>query len=41
VIGTRMLMQVLKNPRFKTGSKPVPIAIRIEPWNLPLEFDAA
>ena len=41
VIGTKMLMEVIKNPRFKPGSNPVPIAIRIEPWHLPLEFDAA
>ena len=41
VIGTRMLMEVLKNPRFKPGSNPTPIAIRIEPWSLYLEFDAA
>jgi pulcherriminic acid synthase len=41
VIGTRMLMEVIRNPRFKTGSKPTPIAIRIEPWSLPLEFDVA
>lgn len=41
VIGTKMLMKVIRNPRFKPGSKPTPIAIRIEPWSLPLEFDAA
>jgi pulcherriminic acid synthase len=41
VIGTRMLMEVIRNPRFKPGSHPTPIAIRIEPWKLPLEFDAA
>jgi pulcherriminic acid synthase len=41
VIGTRMLMEVIKNPRFKPGSSPTPIAIRIEPWRLALEFDAA
>lgn len=41
VIGTRELMKVIKNPRFKPGSKPTPIAIRIEPWHLALEFDAA
>ena len=41
VIGTRMLMDVIRNPRFKPGSKPTPIAIRIEPWSLPLEFDVA
>ncbi len=41
VIGTKMLMEVIKNPRFKPGSNPGPIAIRIEPWHLPLEFDAA
>lgn len=41
VIGTRMLMDVIRNPRFKPGSNPRPIAIRIEPWHLPLEFDAA
>lgn len=39
VIGTRLLMEVIRNPRFKPGSHPVPIAIRIEPWHLPLEFD--
>ena len=39
VIGTRELMKVIKNPRFKPGSNPTPIAIRIEPWSLPLEFD--
>ena len=41
VIGTKMLMEVIRNPRFKPGSNPQPIAIRIEPWHLPLEFDAA
>ena len=41
VIGTRLLMEVIRNPRFKPGSEPVPIAIRIEPWHLPLEFDVA
>ena len=41
VIGTEALMKVIKNPRFKPGSNPTPIAIRIEPWHLPLEFDAA
>lgn len=41
VIGTRELMKVIKNPRFKPGSNPTPIAIRVEPWHLPLEFDAA
>ena len=41
VIGTRMLMEVIRNPRFKPGSHPTPIAIRIDPWKLPLEFDAA
>lgn len=41
VIGTKMLMQVIRNPRFKPGSNPQPIAIRIEPWHLPLVFDAA
>ena len=41
VIGTKMLMEVIKNPRFRPGSNPTPIAIRIVPWHLPLEFDAA
>jgi cytochrome P450 len=41
VIGTRMLMEVIRNPRFKPGSNPGPIAIRQEPWHLALEFDAA
>jgi cytochrome P450 len=41
VIGTRLLMEVIHNPRFKPGSHPGPIAIRIEPWHLPLEFDVA
>jgi pulcherriminic acid synthase len=41
VIGTKLLMEVVRNPRFKPGSNPGPIAIRIEPWHLPLEFDAA
>ena len=41
VIGTRLLMEVIRNPRFKPGSNPQPIAIRIEPWHLPLEFDVA
>lgn len=41
VIGTRMLMQVIRNPRFKPGSNPQPIAIRVEPWHLPLVFDVA
>ena len=39
VIGTRMLMGVMRNPRFAPGSHPQPIAIRIEPWELPIEFD--
>ena len=39
IIGTEMLMEVMKNPRFKPGTHPTPIAIRIEPWSLPLEFD--
>ncbi|MGA0840840.1 MAG: cytochrome P450 [Pseudomonadales bacterium] len=41
VIGTRMLMDVLRNPRFRPGTRPGPIAIRIEPWHLEVEFDAA
>ncbi|MBI1180003.1 MAG: cytochrome P450 [Alphaproteobacteria bacterium] len=41
VIGTKMLMEVIRNPRFKPGTNPGPIAIRIEPWHLHLEFDAA
>lgn len=41
VIGTKMLMEVIRNPRFKPGSDPQPIAIRIEPWHLPLVFDVA
>jgi pulcherriminic acid synthase len=41
VIGTRMLMEVMRNPRFKPGSNPTPIAIRQEPWSLPLVFDIA
>ncbi len=41
VIGTRLLMEVIRNPRFKRGSQPTPIAIRIQPWHLPLEFDVA
>jgi len=41
VIGTRLLMEVIRNPRFKPGSQPTPIAIRIQPWHLPLEFDVA
>ena len=41
VIGTKMLMEVIRNPRFKPGSHPTPIAIRQEPWSLPLEFDVA
>ena len=41
VIGTKLLMEVVKNPRFKPGSQPQPIAIRIEPWPLHLEFDVA
>jgi cytochrome P450 len=39
VIGTQQLMKVIKNPRFKPGSNPQPIAIRIAPWHLHLEFD--
>lgn len=39
VIGTSKLMEVIKNPRFKPGTHPTPIAIRVEPWSLPLEFD--
>ncbi len=41
VIGTKMLMPVIRNPRFKAGTNPGPIAIRIAPWSLKLEFDAA
>ena len=41
VIGTRDFIKVIKNPRFRPGSNPTPIAIRIQPWSLPLEFDAA
>jgi pulcherriminic acid synthase len=41
VIGTKMLMEVVRNPRFKPGSNPGPIAIRQAPWSLPLEFDVA
>jgi cytochrome P450 len=41
IIGTQLLMETIRNPRFKPGSNPTPIAIRIEPWSLPLEFDAA
>jgi pulcherriminic acid synthase len=41
VIGTKLLMKVVKNPRFKPGSNPQPIGIRVEPWHLHLEFDAA
>ncbi len=41
VVGTKALMKVIKNPRFKPGSNPGPIAIRVAPWHLPLEFDAA
>lgn len=41
VVGTRMLMEVIRNPRFKPGSNPQPIAIRLEPWTLPLQFDLA
>jgi hypothetical protein len=40
VIGTKLLMEVVKNPRFKPGTNPKPIAIRLEPWHLQLEFDA-
>ncbi len=40
VIGTRQLMEVIRNPRFKPGTDPGPIAIRVEPWHLHLEFDA-
>ena len=41
IIGTKLLMEAIKNPRFKAGSQPTPIAIRIEPWSLALEFDVA
>lgn len=41
LIGTKHLMKVIRNPRFKPGSSPQPIAIRIEPWHLHLEFDCA
>jgi pulcherriminic acid synthase len=41
VIGTRLLMEVVRKPRFKPGSRPTPIAIRQEPWSLPLEFELA
>ncbi len=34
VIGSRMLMDVMSNPRFAPGTDPQPIAIRIEPWEL-------
>tara|TARA_Y100000588_G_scaffold333597_1_gene372590 strand:+ start:29 stop:1294 length:1266 start_codon:yes stop_codon:yes gene_type:complete len=41
VIGSRMLMDVMRNPRFKPGSQPRPIAISLEPWELWIEFDPA
>lgn len=41
VIGTRELLKVLKNPRFKAGTNPSPINMRAEPWQLIVEFDIA
>ncbi len=41
VIGSRMLMDVMRNPRFKPGSNPKPIAISLDPWELWIEFDPA
>ena len=41
VIGSRMLMDVMRNPRFAPGSNPKPIAISLNPWELLIEFDPA
>ncbi len=41
VIGSRMLMEVMRNPRFAPGSHPRPIAISLDPWELLVEFDPA
>ena len=39
VIGSRMLLEMMGNPRFKPGSNPKPIAIALEKQQLHLEFD--
>ena len=41
VIGSKMLMEVMRNPRFAPGTTPKPIAISLHPWELVLEFDPA
>ena len=41
VIGSRMLMEVMCNPRFAPGTTPKPIAISLHPWELILQFDPA
>ncbi len=41
VIGSRMLLEMMGNPRFKPGSNPKPIAIALEKQQLHLEFDPA
>ncbi|MFN0094977.1 MAG: cytochrome P450 [Dehalococcoidia bacterium] len=41
VIGSKALMKMMNNPRFKPGFEARPIAISIQPWQLLLEFDPA
>jgi pulcherriminic acid synthase len=41
VIGSRMLLEMMKNPRFRPGSNPKPIAISLEKQRLLLDFDPA
>ena len=39
VIGSHMLMEVMRNPRFAPKTLPKPIPINLDPWELHLEFD--
>jgi pulcherriminic acid synthase len=41
VIGSKLLLEMMKNPRFKPGTNPKPIAISLHKQELWLEFDAA
>jgi hypothetical protein len=36
-----MLLEMMRNPRFKPGTNPRPIAISVQKQELWLEFDAA
>ena len=41
VIGSKLLLEMMRNPRFKPGTAPKPIAISVQKQELWLEFDAA